>query len=99
MRSINRVLQFVVATVMFLVFFAFILATIVLLSSGLLAIFVSLLAVTGVFTNVASDLAPTAMLLAGICFLSTGLLLTLAIVILFPKQPAVLRRLFGGRQV
>lgn len=78
---------------MFLLFFAAIILSITLVSMGILAIPTALAAITGVFTNVASDLSPPAMLLAGVFCISAGLALALAVVILFPKQPNLLRKM------
>jgi hypothetical protein len=47
---------------------------------------------TGFFTSVTSDLSPPAMLFAGVFCISAGLTLSVAIVILFPKQPLILRK-------
>ncbi|MCL1789424.1 MAG: hypothetical protein FWG33_03620 [Oscillospiraceae bacterium] len=87
------ILKFLISAVVFLLFYIFILVSIALLSAGILAIPVSLAVITGVFTNVASDLSPVPMLFMGISCISAGLALALGIVILFPKQPYLFGRL------
>ena|GEM_PF-1473211 len=91
-KKMIKLLKFVVSAVVFLLFFLFILVSIVLVSAGLLAMPVSLAVISGIFTNVASDLSPLPMLFTGICCISTGLAIALGIVILFPKQPNMFKR-------
>ncbi|MCL1865992.1 MAG: hypothetical protein FWF82_01120 [Oscillospiraceae bacterium] len=74
----------------FVLFFLAVLTAVGLVSAGLLAIPVSIVAMSGRFTNIArivSDLSPAAMFFAGVSALSAGLALSLAILHLFPKQP------------
>jgi hypothetical protein len=73
----------------FLVFFAAIVVSILLISAGILAIPISLGILTGFFTSVASDLVPPAMLFAGISCLSAGLAIAVGVVMLFPKQTGI----------
>jgi len=47
-----------ISAVVFLLFYIAVLASIALISSGLLAIPVAIAVITGLFTNVASDLSP-----------------------------------------
>jgi len=68
-----------------------ILTAIVLVSAGLLAIPLSLIVMSGIFTQVASDLSPPVMLLAGVSCLSAGLAMTLAVFVMFEKQTELLR--------
>jgi hypothetical protein len=85
------IVRFVVMSLIFLIFYAAALVSIVLISTGILAIPISVGVMTGFFTGVASDLSPPAMLFSGIACLSGGVALGLGIVVLFPKQT----RLFG----
>ncbi|MCL1903004.1 MAG: hypothetical protein FWF94_01135 [Oscillospiraceae bacterium] len=78
-----------ISAVVFLLFYIAVLASIALISSGLLAIPVAIAVITGLFTNVASDLSPLSMLLTGISCISAGLAMALGIIILFPKQPKI----------
>ena len=81
-----------VSIIVFLLLFAAILLAIVLVAAGLLAIPLSLCAMSGFFANVTSDLSPPAMLLCGISCVSAGLALALAVIILFPKQPYMFKK-------
>jgi len=85
-------IKFIIHTIVFLLFYVFILIAIVLISAGVLAIPVSLSAMSGLFSGVVSDLSPPAMLLTGISCISAGLAITLAVVILFPKQVNMFKR-------
>jgi hypothetical protein len=97
MKSIDsaRLIRFVrpfVSVAVFLAFLAAIAVSILMVSAGILAIPISVGIITGLFTSVASDLSPPAMFFAGVFCLSGGLAIAVAIVILFPKQPNILRR-------
>lgn len=93
MRSLKVFARLLLSVILFALFFAVIVLTVILLSLGILAFPVALAAITGIFTNVASDLSPPAMFLAGIFCVSTGLLLALLTIILFPKQPFIIKKL------
>jgi hypothetical protein len=82
-----KFIRFVLSAIVFMLFFAVILTSIVLLSAGLLAIVVSITVMTGFFTTVASDLSPLAMLLTGVSCIGAGLAAALGVVVLFVKQP------------
>ena len=86
-----KFIKFIASVIVFLLFFAAIMIAIVLVSLGLLGVPVALAVLSGVFTNVASDLSPLAMLFAGFSCVSAGLAISLAVVILFPKQPYMFR--------
>lgn len=88
--------RFFISSCVFFIFFAMILVCVILLSTGLLAFPLALAVMTGIFTSVASDLSPPSMLLAGISCLSAGLALTLAVIILFPKQTKMFKKNRGG---
>jgi hypothetical protein len=87
-----KFIRFSVQTIVFLLFYVAILLMIVLLSTGILALPIAISVMSGFFTSVASDLAPQAILFAGISCLSAGLALALSIVMLFPKQPFIFKR-------
>jgi len=87
-----KFIKFLIHTIVFLLFYVFILIAILLISAGVLAIPVALSAMSGLFSGVVSDLYPPAMLLTGISCISAGLALTLAIIILFPKQAKMFKR-------
>jgi hypothetical protein len=91
-------MRIILSVLVFLLFYAAIISSIVLVSAGILAIPVALAAISGVFTNIASDLSPPAMLLAGISCISAGLALALAVVMFFPKQPNILLNLKKSRK-
>ncbi|MDR2531669.1 MAG: hypothetical protein LBC82_02380 [Oscillospiraceae bacterium] len=61
------------------------LAVIALVSAGLLSVFVALGCIAGVLRNVASDLAPPAMLFAGLFGIFSALALCAVLYILCPK--------------
>jgi len=87
MRELLRIITLIIV---FAISFVACLLAVLLISSGILAIPISVGVMTGFFTSVASDLSPPAMLFAGIFCLATGGILALAIVYLFPKQPFIL---------
>jgi len=86
-----RFTKFIALSLIFLLFYVAALISVVLISTGILAIPISLGVMTGFFTSVASDLSPPAMFFAGIASLSGGVALGLAIVVLFPKQSKLFR--------
>jgi hypothetical protein len=61
------------------------LAVVMLVSAGLLSVFVALGWNAGILRNVASDLAPPAMLFAGLFGVFSALALSIALYILCPK--------------
>jgi hypothetical protein len=71
-------------------------SAVLLISAGLIALPASVLSMLGLFEKIAkivSDLSPPAMFLTGISCISAGLAIMLAVVILFPKQPYLFRKL------
>lgn len=82
----------VVSVIVFLSLFAVILAAVALVSFGLLAVPLSLLVMTGLFTSVASDVSTASVFLAGVSCLSGGFALGLTAVKLFPKQVRLFKR-------
>jgi hypothetical protein len=88
-----RFIKFILSSILFLLVFAAVILSVVLVSAGLLAIPASLAVITGIFTNVISDLSPVAMLFAGISCISAGLSVALAVAILVDKRYG----LFGTR--
>jgi hypothetical protein len=91
-----KYIRFLVLSVVFLLFFTAILVSILLISAGLLAVPVSLALISGIGKNVASvasDLSAPAMFLTGISCISAGLAIMLAVVVYFPKQAFIFRKL------
>jgi len=76
----------------FFALFAVILLSIALVSFGLLAVPLSLLVMSGVFTSVASDVSTVSVLLAGISCISGGGALGLAAIKLFPMQARLFKK-------
>jgi hypothetical protein len=79
-----KIFRFAVDIIVFLLLYAAILAGILLLSAGILAIGVGVTVLGGLFTAVASDLSPPALILAGISCISAGLAVSLGVIIAFP---------------
>ncbi|MCL1831582.1 MAG: hypothetical protein FWG45_01570 [Oscillospiraceae bacterium] len=90
--------RLIVLIIVFVLFLAAISASIIMISAGILAIPLSIGVMSGFFTSVASDISPPAMLFAGIACLSGGLALGVVIIMLFPKQPFILRK-FADKEV
>jgi hypothetical protein len=87
-----KYIRIAVLVAVFLGLYAAMIVSIVLISTGVLAIPIALGVLTGFFTNVTSDLSPPAMLFAGVACISGGIALALGIALLFPKQPNILRK-------
>jgi len=75
-----------ISLIVFLLLFIMFLASVALISLGLLAVPLSLAVMTGFFTAVASDISPVSMFFAGVSGLSGGAALCAGAVKLFPKQ-------------
>jgi len=86
------IIRSAVLTVIFLLLFIMTVASVALLSLGLTAIALSLMVMTGLFTNVASELPPLSAFFAGISCLSGGAAMSLAVITLFPKQAGLFKR-------
>ncbi|MCL2754443.1 MAG: hypothetical protein FWD35_01840 [Oscillospiraceae bacterium] len=87
----KQLLHLIISAIIFLLFYAVTLGAVVLISTGILAIPISVGVMSGFFTSVASDLSPPAMFFAGISCLSGGVALGIGIVVLFPKQSRVFK--------
>jgi len=84
-----RFIRFLLLVIVFFLFFTAVLASVLLVSAGLLAVPMSIVVILGIGSNIAkvvSDLTPLAMFFAGISCICAGLALALAVVVYFPKQ-------------
>jgi len=86
------VIKAVISVIVFLSLFIMLLLSVALISLGILAVPLSLMVMTGLFTSVASELPPPSALFAGIACLCGGAALCLAVIVLFPKQAVMFKR-------